>query len=300
MAGWGRARGGSRGSVIWSVVVPVPQLCPPGRRGVAPGSGAGAGAGSPLSPLPCAHGALWHGYRPGRRRQCCAGIGSPRTSDALVALGAWLCPQLRVPLCQGGVCFDLSRMDTIAELSLEDFSVTVEPGVTRKALNKHLRGTGLWFPVGMVCMRVVMVVAALEVLAIPVGLDMGILWCPQVCCAFGDAHSFLVVEVTMVSMWMWTPSPPASPAHRPWGGRIAVWHGSHGRVGHQRGALWHHAPQRAQPARGSAGRAPAPHRRSWAPAQVCVGGQGSSAGLAMFQWVPAHQLRAGSGRLATT
>ncbi|XP_039577169.1 uncharacterized protein LOC120507999 [Passer montanus] len=49
---------------------------------------------------------------------------------------------------QGGVCFDLSRMDAIAELSLEDFSVTVEPGVTRKALNKHLRGTGFWFPVG--------------------------------------------------------------------------------------------------------------------------------------------------------
>ncbi|NXW24956.1 LDHD protein, partial [Circaetus pectoralis] len=48
---------------------------------------------------------------------------------------------------QGGVCFDLSRMDAIAELSLEDFSVTVEPGVTRKALNSHLRGTGLWFPV---------------------------------------------------------------------------------------------------------------------------------------------------------
>ncbi|XP_054245784.1 probable D-lactate dehydrogenase, mitochondrial isoform X2 [Indicator indicator] len=48
---------------------------------------------------------------------------------------------------QGGVCFDLSRMDGITELSLEDFSVMVEPGVTRKALNKHLRGTGLWFPV---------------------------------------------------------------------------------------------------------------------------------------------------------
>ncbi|XP_027571927.1 probable D-lactate dehydrogenase, mitochondrial [Pipra filicauda] len=53
---------------------------------------------------------------------------------------------------QGGVCFDLSRMDSIAELSLEDFSVTVEPGVTRKALNSHLRGTGLWFPVGTVGM----------------------------------------------------------------------------------------------------------------------------------------------------
>ncbi|XP_068267129.1 probable D-lactate dehydrogenase, mitochondrial isoform X1 [Nyctibius grandis] len=48
---------------------------------------------------------------------------------------------------KGGVCFDLSRMDAITELSLEDFSVSVEPGVTHKALNSHLRGTGLWFPV---------------------------------------------------------------------------------------------------------------------------------------------------------
>ncbi|KAM6118094.1 putative D-lactate dehydrogenase, mitochondrial [Pterocles gutturalis] len=75
---------------------------------------------------------------------------------------AALCYRYRVPMVpfgtgtgleggvnavQGGVCFDLSRMDAIAELSLEDFSVAVEPGVTRKALNSHLRGTGLWFPV---------------------------------------------------------------------------------------------------------------------------------------------------------
>ncbi|NXV33019.1 LDHD protein, partial [Rissa tridactyla] len=78
---------------------------------------------------------------------------------------AALCYRCRVPMVpfgtgtgleggvnavQGGVCFDLSRMDAIAELSLEDFSVAVEPGVTRKALNSHLRGTGLWFPVGTV------------------------------------------------------------------------------------------------------------------------------------------------------
>ncbi|XP_065497305.1 probable D-lactate dehydrogenase, mitochondrial isoform X4 [Caloenas nicobarica] len=75
---------------------------------------------------------------------------------------AALCHRCRVPMVpfgtgtgleggvnavQGGVCFDLSRMDAITELSLEDFSVAVEPGVTRKALNSHLRGTGLWFPV---------------------------------------------------------------------------------------------------------------------------------------------------------
>nr|XP_021390882.2 probable D-lactate dehydrogenase, mitochondrial isoform X1 [Lonchura striata domestica] len=77
-------------------------------------------------------------------------VSAPRHLWPPGALGARPCPDSQVPLCQGGVCFDLSRMDAIAELSLEDFSVTVEPGVTRKALNKHLRGTGLWFPVGTV------------------------------------------------------------------------------------------------------------------------------------------------------
>ncbi|XP_014704718.1 probable D-lactate dehydrogenase, mitochondrial [Equus asinus] len=48
---------------------------------------------------------------------------------------------------QGGVCVNLTHMDRILELNPEDFSVVVEPGVTRKALNTHLRDSGLWFPV---------------------------------------------------------------------------------------------------------------------------------------------------------
>ncbi|NXY27065.1 LDHD protein, partial [Atrichornis clamosus] len=96
---------------------------------------------------------------------------------------AALCYRCRVPMVpfgtgtgleggvnavQGGICFNLSRMEAIAELSLEDFSVTVEPGVTRKALNKHLRGTGLWFPIGSGGMRGAMRlgVAALGVLGV--------------------------------------------------------------------------------------------------------------------------------------
>lgn len=49
---------------------------------------------------------------------------------------------------QGGVCFSLRKMDQVLDLHQEDFDVTVEPGVTRKALNAYLRDTGLWFPVG--------------------------------------------------------------------------------------------------------------------------------------------------------
>ncbi len=39
-------------------------------------------------------------------------------------------------------------MDQIESLNVEDFDVSVQPGVTRKALNRYLRDTGLWFPVG--------------------------------------------------------------------------------------------------------------------------------------------------------
>lgn len=48
---------------------------------------------------------------------------------------------------QGGVCFSLRNMDQVLDLHEEDFDVTVEPGVTRKAINAYLRDTGLWFPV---------------------------------------------------------------------------------------------------------------------------------------------------------
>ncbi|KAL2300280.1 hypothetical protein Nmel_012251 [Mimus melanotis] len=137
---------------------------------------------------------------------------------------AALCHRCRVPMVpfgtgtgleggvnavQGGVCFDLSRMDAIAELSLEDFSVTVEPGVTRKALNKHLRGTGLWFPVGTVGMKGVMGLGVTALKECPWE------WKRHVPIAFGDAHSFVVDEVLVVSMWEWTPNPHASSAHPP-------------------------------------------------------------------------------------
>lgn len=47
---------------------------------------------------------------------------------------------------QGGVSVDLSRMDKIVAVHPEDFTVTVQAGVTRKQLNEQIRDTGLFFP----------------------------------------------------------------------------------------------------------------------------------------------------------
>jgi len=45
------------------------------------------------------------------------------------------------------ISLDLSRMNRLLQVCPEDFVAVVEPGLTRKALNEALKGTGLFFPV---------------------------------------------------------------------------------------------------------------------------------------------------------
>jgi D-lactate dehydrogenase (cytochrome) len=48
---------------------------------------------------------------------------------------------------QGGISIDLGRMDQILSVNAEDLTVTVQPGVTRKALNDAVKSEGLFFPI---------------------------------------------------------------------------------------------------------------------------------------------------------
>ena len=65
----------------------------------------------------------------------------------VIAYGAGTSLEGHLHAVKGGVCIDLSQMNRVLAVRSEDLDATVEAGVTRKALNAALHGTGLFFPI---------------------------------------------------------------------------------------------------------------------------------------------------------
>src|SRR5690349_15913770 len=65
----------------------------------------------------------------------------------IVAFGAGTSLEGHVIPVRGGLSIDLARMTRILRVSVEDMDAEVEPGVTHRQLNQHLRNSGLMFSV---------------------------------------------------------------------------------------------------------------------------------------------------------
>jgi D-lactate dehydrogenase (cytochrome) len=72
----------------------------------------------------------------------CAGYGMP-----IVPFGTGTSLEGHVNAPYGGVSVDTSLMKRVLAVHDEDLDCVIEPGVTRKELNEHLRDRGLFFPI---------------------------------------------------------------------------------------------------------------------------------------------------------
>jgi len=72
----------------------------------------------------------------------CNALGVP-----VIGYGAGSSLEGHVSAPFGGVCLDMSLMNSLITVHAEDGDCVVQPGITREDLNAQLKGTGLFFPV---------------------------------------------------------------------------------------------------------------------------------------------------------